>query len=66
MEQIQFKQGLHCEISNNRSLRIQRYNHLYTAAILHKDTLKMETSKEYVKPQSLNNFLKSYDIELVF
>ena len=66
MNGIKFTTGKRIEIGNNKVLYIVKSGGKYQAEVLDTKTADMEYSKWYSDKKALNNFLKKYDVELIF
>lgn len=64
LTKIKYKNGLRAELPNGLILYVQKHNYKYRASIL--DGTYTHCSPEYNKKESLNNWMKKYNIELIF
>ena len=66
LQEVKFKPGLRTE-TDQFVISIMKYKSLYRASALDKGTNEIvAVSPDYVKKESLNNFLSKYGIKLVF
>lgn len=61
---IKFKNGLRAELPSGLILYVQKHNNKYRASIL--DGTDVYYSPEYNKKESLNNWVKKYNVQLIF